>query len=74
MVRIVVDNSPIGQPSASIGQQSNIIAGQPSASIPLNAILNTLFPSARCSVEHANGMLKARSTSLKGNKYYNTVT
>ena len=39
---------------------------QPAANIPHNKLFNELFSSARCKIEHVNGMLKGRFQSLKG--------
>jgi hypothetical protein len=39
---------------------------QPLASLPHNELFNTLFSSARCIIEHVNGILKARFQCLKG--------
>lgn len=39
---------------------------QPAASLPHNAVFNELFSSARCKIEHVNGILKNRFMSLKG--------
>jgi len=39
---------------------------QPQASIPVNQVFNTLFSSARVKIEHVNGILKSRFSSLKG--------
>lgn len=39
---------------------------QPHANLPHNRLFNELFSSARCLVEHANGILKNRFASLKG--------
>ena len=78
----VVDNSPIGQWPELFLSTGQWIMGdsgfslnwwlicpfrQPAASIPHNAIFNTLFSQARCFIEHVNGMLKSRFPSLKGN-------
>jgi len=38
----------------------------PLADIPHNRLFNELFSSARCVIEHVNGMLKGRFNSLKG--------
>jgi hypothetical protein len=39
---------------------------QPAASIPHNKIFNELFSSARVVIEHVNGILKGRWSSLRG--------
>ena len=39
---------------------------QPSASLPHNKVFNELFSSCRCIIEHVNGILKNRFSSLKG--------
>jgi hypothetical protein len=39
---------------------------QPAASIPHNKIFNELFSSARVVIEHVNGILKSRWSSLRG--------
>jgi hypothetical protein len=39
---------------------------QPAASEPPNRVFNELFSSARCLIEHTNGMVKNRWASLKG--------
>jgi hypothetical protein len=39
---------------------------QPAASVPHNKVFNELFSSARCKIEHVNGILKARWSSLRG--------
>lgn len=38
----------------------------PAAALPMNFVFNTLFSSARCMIEHVNGILKNRFGSLKG--------
>ena len=39
---------------------------QPAASFPQNQLFNELFSSARVTIEHLNGVLKARWSSLRG--------
>ncbi len=39
---------------------------QPAASIPHNKVFNELFSSARVVIEHVNGILKGRFSSLRG--------
>ena len=39
---------------------------QPYASLPHNQAFNQLFSSARVTIEHVNGLLKARFSSLRG--------
>ena len=39
---------------------------KPAALLPENEIFNVLFSTARVKIEHVNGILKARFTSLKG--------
>lgn len=39
---------------------------QPLASLPANRLFNELFSSARCKIEHTNGIWKNRWASLKG--------
>ena len=38
----------------------------PAAQSPINQVFNELFSSARCRIEHVNGVLKNRFSSLKG--------
>jgi hypothetical protein len=38
----------------------------PAAQLPINQMFNELFSSARCRIEHVNGVLKNRFGSLKG--------
>jgi len=39
---------------------------KPAALLPENEVFNVLFSTARVKIEHVNGILKARFTSLKG--------
>ena len=39
---------------------------QPAASVPHNKVFNELFSSGRIVIEHVNGILKARFSSLRG--------
>lgn len=38
----------------------------PAAQVPVNQMFNELFSSARCQIEHVNGVLKNRFSSLRG--------
>jgi len=77
----VFDNSDICQnPDSFISAGQYIIADSgygakwfictpykhPAAAIPENQLFNELFSSARCVIEHVNGVLKGRFCSLKG--------